>query len=114
MGNPLEKNSLGIDFKIKTLKVDGKWVKLQLWDTAGQERWRAVTNAYYRDKDGIMIVYDVTNENSFNNIKKWMEDVEHLAKLDVVKIIVATKTDLEDKRVISKARGQSFAMKYKV
>lgn len=62
---------LGIDFKIRTIELDGKKIKLQIWDTAGQERFRTITTAYYRGAMGIMLVYDITNEKSFDNIKNW-------------------------------------------
>ena len=61
--------TIGIDFKIRTIEMDGKRVKLQIWDTAGQERFRTITQAYYRGAMGILLVYDVTDEASFNNIR---------------------------------------------
>ena len=68
-------NTIGVDFKIKTFELDGKSVKLQIWDTAGQERFRTITSNYYRGADGIILVYDVTNETSFHNIQRWMQDI---------------------------------------
>ena len=62
-------STIGIDFKIRTIEMDGKKIKLQIWDTAGQERFRTITTAYYRGAMGIMLVYDITNEKSFDNIK---------------------------------------------
>ncbi|XP_041061190.1 ras-related protein Rab-8A isoform X5 [Carcharodon carcharias] len=69
----------GIDFKIRTIELDGKKIKLQIWDTAGQERFRTITTAYYRGAMGIMLVYDITNEKSFDNIKNWIRNIEELA-----------------------------------
>lgn len=60
--------TIGIDFKIRTIELDGKRVKLQIWDTAGQERFRTITTAYYRGAMGILLVYDVTDEKSFNSV----------------------------------------------
>ena len=71
MLNLADSNFAGIDFKIRTIELDGKKIKLQIWDTAGQERFRTITTAYYRGAMGIMLVYDITNEKSFENIKNW-------------------------------------------
>lgn len=62
----------GIDFKIRTIELDSKKIKLQIWDTAGQERFRTITTAYYRGAMGILLVYDITNDKSFDNIKNWL------------------------------------------
>uniref|UniRef100_A0A3Q0RJ83 small monomeric GTPase n=1 Tax=Amphilophus citrinellus TaxID=61819 RepID=A0A3Q0RJ83_AMPCI len=69
-------STIGIDFKIRTIELDGKKIKLQIWDTAGQERFRTITTAYYRGAMGIMLVYDITNEKSFENIKNWIRNIE--------------------------------------
>merc|ERR1711881_702429 len=65
-------STIGIDFKIKTIEIDGKRIKLQIWDTAGQERFHTITTSYYRGAMGIMLVYDVTNEKTFDNIHRWL------------------------------------------
>ena len=67
--------TIGVDFKIKTVFVSNRVIKLQIWDTAGLERFRTITNAYYRNVDGIIIVCDVTNYNSFVNVDKWIKEV---------------------------------------
>ncbi|XP_042185044.1 ras-related protein Rab-8A isoform X2 [Oncorhynchus tshawytscha] len=72
-------STIGIDFKIRTIELDNKKIKLQIWDTAGQERFRTITTAYYRGAMGIMLVYDITNEKSFENIKNWIRNIEELA-----------------------------------
>uniref|UniRef100_A0A3P9HPC8 small monomeric GTPase n=1 Tax=Oryzias latipes TaxID=8090 RepID=A0A3P9HPC8_ORYLA len=69
-------STIGIDFKIRTIDLNGKKIKLQIWDTAGQERFRTITTAYYRGAMGIMLVYDITNEKSFENIKNWIRNIE--------------------------------------
>jgi Ras-related protein Rab-8A len=101
--------TIGIDFKIRTVELDGKRVKLQIWDTAGQERFRTITTAYYRGAMGILLVYDVTDETSFNNIRNWMRNIEQHASETVNKILVGNKCDMDDKRVIPTARGQALA-----
>ena len=65
-----------IDFKIRTIEMDGKRVKLQIWDTAGQERFRTITQAYYRGAMGILLVYDVTDRQSFENIRNWIKNIK--------------------------------------
>ena len=85
--------TIGIDFKIKTIDLHGKRVKLQIWDTAGQERFRTITSAYYRGADGIIMVYDVTNSESFENVKNWLKEVEDHASEDTCKLMIGNKND---------------------
>jgi len=101
--------TIGIDFKIRTIELDGKRVKLQIWDTAGQERFRTITTAYYRGAMGILLVYDVTDEKSFNNIRTWFSNVEQHATEGVRKILIGNKCDWEEKRAVSTERGQELA-----
>ncbi|CCC06926.1 ras family-domain-containing protein [Copromyces sp. CBS 386.78] len=101
--------TIGIDFKIRTIELDGKRVKLQIWDTAGQERFRTITTAYYRGAMGILLVYDVTDERSFNNIRTWFANVEQHATEGVNKILIGNKCDWEEKRAVSKEQGQALA-----
>jgi Ras-related protein Rab-35 len=68
--------TIGVDFKIKTVSLDGQKVKLQIWDTAGQERFRTITSTYYRGTHGVIVVYDVTNGESFANVKRWLHEIE--------------------------------------
>merc|ERR1711865_995411 len=101
--------TIGIDFKIRTIELDGKKIKLQIWDTAGQERFRTITTAYYRGAMGILLVYDVTDERSFNNIRTWHANVEQHASEGVNKILIGNKCDWTDKKVISEQQGQELA-----
>ncbi|KAJ2028142.1 AdoMet-dependent rRNA methyltransferase spb1, partial [Coemansia sp. S610] len=101
--------TIGIDFKIRTIELDGKRIKLQIWDTAGQERFRTITTAYYRGAMGILLVYDVTDERSFNNIENWYKNVEHYASEGVNKILIGNKCDIEGSRAVSKESGQKLA-----
>jgi len=102
-------STIGIDFKIKTIEMNGKKIKLQIWDTAGQERFHTITTSYYRGAMGIMLVYDITNAKSFDNIAKWLRNIQEHANEDVEKMILANKCDMEEKRVISKERGEAIA-----
>ncbi|EFN59509.1 hypothetical protein CHLNCDRAFT_33935 [Chlorella variabilis] len=104
--------TIGIDFKIKKVLIDGKWVKLQIWDTAGQERFRTITSAYYRGAMGILLVYDVTDEASFTNIRNWMKNIEQHASDNV---LVGNKSDMdESKRAVAYSRGQALADEFRM
>ncbi|KAH7537245.1 hypothetical protein FEM48_Zijuj03G0072500 [Ziziphus jujuba var. spinosa] len=106
-------SSLSIDFKIRTIELDGKRIKLQIWDTAGQERFRTITTAYYRGAMGILLVYDVTDESSFNNIRNWIRNIEQHASDNVNKILVGNKADMdESKRAVPTSKGQALADEY--
>ena len=109
-------STIGVDFKVKTIEIDGKRIKTQCWDTAGQERFRSITNSYYRGVDGIIIAYDITNKQSFNNIERWMRDVKDFGSVNAIKIIIGTKSDLIKERKVSKEDLETLAnelnMKY--
>ncbi|CAL8294029.1 unnamed protein product [Boreogadus saida] len=105
-------STIGIDFKIRTIELNAKRVKLQIWDTAGQERFRTITTAYYRGAMGIMLVYDICNEKSFENIKNWIRNIEEHASSDVEKMILGNKCDISDRRQVSKDRGEKLAIDY--
>ncbi|CAN6209752.1 unnamed protein product, partial [Urochloa humidicola] len=105
--------TIGIDFKIRTIELDGKRIKLQIWDTAGQERFRTITTAYYRGAMGILLVYDVTDESSFNNIRNWIRNIEQHASDNVNKILIGNKADMdESKRAVPTSKGQALADEY--
>jgi Ras-related protein Rab-1A len=102
-------STIGVDFKIKTININGKCIKLQIWDTAGQERFRTITSSYYKGAHGIMLVYDITDVESFNNIKQWLVDVERYADEQVCKLIVGNKVDLAaNKRAVSFETAKAF------
>jgi len=106
--------TIGIDFRLKTIDVKGKTVKVQVWDTAGQERFRTITHNYYRGAHGIALVYDVTQDGSFSNIRKWIQDVRTYAEDSVNIVLIGNKSDLDNKRVIDKQRGQELADEYNI
>eukprot|EP00195_Chlamydomonas_chlamydogama_P011414 CAMPEP_0202901966 /NCGR_PEP_ID=MMETSP1392-20130828/15605_1 /ASSEMBLY_ACC=CAM_ASM_000868 /TAXON_ID=225041 /ORGANISM="Chlamydomonas chlamydogama, Strain SAG 11-48b" /LENGTH=163 /DNA_ID=CAMNT_0049588635 /DNA_START=389 /DNA_END=880 /DNA_ORIENTATION=- len=100
---------------MKKIMIEDKWVKLQIWDTAGQERFRTITSAYYRGAMGILLVYDVTDEASFNNIRNWMRNIEQHASDKVNKILVGNKSDMaEEKRAVPYSKAKAFADEYKL
>lgn len=99
--------TIGVDFKIRTIEVEGEKVKLQIWDTAGQERFRTITATYYRGTQGVMVVYDVSNLDTFGNVRRWLQEIEQNCD-DVVRILVGNKCDAPDKKV-STEEGQALA-----
>jgi len=101
--------TIGIDFKIRTIELDGKRIKLQIWDTAGQERFRTITTAYYRGAMGILLVYDVTDEKSFENIRNWHSNIDQHASEGVNKILIGNKSDSVDKKIIQENQGRELA-----
>ncbi|KAI3384710.1 hypothetical protein SNEBB_010975 [Seison nebaliae] len=102
--------TIGIDFKIKTITVNGKKIKLQIWDTAGQERFHTLTFSYYRGAKGIIMVYDITDMTSFQNISKWISQINERANHDVTKMIIGNKCDKEDERQVSKEIVEQYAL----
>lgn len=102
-------STIGVDFKIRTIDMDGKTIKLQIWDTAGQERFRTITSSYYRGAHGIIIVYDVTDQDSFDNIKQWLSEIERYASEKVNILLVGNKSDLTSKKVVSYEAAKEFA-----
>lgn len=105
-------STIGVDFKIRTIDLDGKVAKLQIWDTAGQERFRTITKSYYRGATGIIIVYDVTDSKSFSSVKDWIGEVGRNAKQSVKILLVGNKCDLNSKRAVSEEEGRQLADQY--
>ena len=91
------------------MSVGDKMVKLQIWDTAGQERFRTITSSYYRGAQGIIVVYDITDVDSFNNVKQWLSEIDRYASENVDKLLVGNKSDLEPARQVTKAMAEEFA-----
>jgi len=103
--------TIGIDFLSKTMYLDDRTVRLQLWDTAGQERFRSLIPSYIRDSSVAVVVYDVTNAKTFEQTRKWVDDVRGERGNDVIIVLVGNKTDLSDKRQVTEAQGQEEAKK---
>mmetsp|Transcript_28845 Transcript_28845/g.40617 ORF Transcript_28845/g.40617 Transcript_28845/m.40617 type:complete len:211 (-) Transcript_28845:568-1200(-) len=104
--------TIGVDFKFRTLKIDDSIVKLQIWDTAGQERFRTLTSAYYRGANGVMLAFDVTDLNSFKTVEKWISDIRVYSPDQTPIVLVATKADLTNKRVVDADAAKQLAEKY--
>jgi len=102
-------STVGIDFKVKTVFRQDKRVKLQIWDTAGQERYRTITTAYYRGAMGFILMYDITNEESFNSVQDWCTQIKTYSWDNAQVILVGNKCDMEDERVVSYERGKQLA-----
>jgi small GTP-binding protein len=106
------KPTIGVDFAIKTISVDDTFVKLQLWDTAGQERYQTYTSAYFKDALGIIIVYDITSQESFKAVRRWMEIAsDHVQLQSCCFLLLGNKTDLEATRQVSTFEAQEYATK---
>ena len=103
--------TIGIDFKIKIINIEDKLIKLQIWDTAGQERFRTITKTYYKGAHGIILTYDVTDQNSFKNIRNWIKQIEANAQTSVKKVLVGNKCDKPD-RVVTEEEGKKLADDY--
>merc|ERR1719446_876043 len=101
--------TIGIDFLSKTMYLEDRTVRLQLWDTAGQERFRSLIPSYIRDSSVAVVVYDVTNQASFLNTSKWIDEVRTERGNDVVIMLVGNKTDLSDRRAVSSEEGETKA-----
>ncbi|XP_045212550.1 ras-related protein Rab-37-like isoform X2 [Mercenaria mercenaria] len=101
--------TVGIGFTNKVVEVDGTKVKLQIWDTAGQERFRSVTHAYYRDANALLLLYDVTNKSSFDNIRAWLTEINEYAQEDVVIMLLGNKSDMASERIIKTEDGEKLA-----
>mmetsp|Transcript_26901 Transcript_26901/g.67617 ORF Transcript_26901/g.67617 Transcript_26901/m.67617 type:complete len:206 (+) Transcript_26901:73-690(+) len=103
------KATIGADFLTKEVIIDDKLVTLQIWDTAGQERFRTITSSYYRGAMGIIIVYDVTDKESFNHVVDWMKEIDKYASDQVNKLLIGNKSDLASKKVVQYDEAKEFA-----
>lgn len=107
-------STVGIDFRNKLMNIDTLKVKLQIWDTAGQERFRSVTHAYYRDAHALLLLYDVTNKASFDNIRAWLTEIHEYAQQDVVVMLLGNKADATHNRAVKKEEGEKLAKEFGV
>jgi Ras-related protein Rab-2A len=101
--------TIGIDFKIKNIQLDGKRIKLQIWDTAGQESFRSIARSYYRDAAGALLVFDLTRRESFGHLHRWLQEARQFANPGITITLVGNKADMNHKRVIQKEEAEHFA-----
>merc|ERR1712224_1179577 len=102
-------STIGVDFKIRTVDLDTKTIRLQMGDTAGQERFRTITSSYYRGAHGIIVVYDVTESETFNNVKQWLHEIDRYACEGVNKLLVGNKCDMASKKQVEYNSAKEFA-----
>jgi Ras-related protein Rab-8A len=106
--------SIGVDFKVKNLVLNGKRVKLNIWDTAGQERFRNITMSYIRGSNGILMVYDVSDRKSYLAVNEWMRSISENTNTKTNIILLANKCDREMERQVTKTEGEMLAKQYKI
>eukprot|EP00012_Vannella_robusta_P005615 CAMPEP_0206203632 /NCGR_PEP_ID=MMETSP0166-20121206/12972_1 /ASSEMBLY_ACC=CAM_ASM_000260 /TAXON_ID=95228 /ORGANISM="Vannella robusta, Strain DIVA3 518/3/11/1/6" /LENGTH=199 /DNA_ID=CAMNT_0053622961 /DNA_START=818 /DNA_END=1413 /DNA_ORIENTATION=+ len=109
-----KEQTIGLELTSKNLCVNKKTVQLEIADTAGQERYRTLTSSHYRYVDGVILVYDITDRNSFESLSWWIGEVKNCAPANVQIVLVAHKTDAVEQRVITKEEGESFADQHKL
>ena len=114
--NEFDQNSratVGVEFGTKNIMINDKKIKIQIWDTAGQERYRSITSAYYKGAKGALIVYDITRQNTFENIDKWISDLKLNGDKNICIVILGNKSDLNNQREVDKDLGMKKAAMYK-
>ncbi|KAJ2358490.1 Golgi to endosome transport [Coemansia sp. RSA 2618] len=104
-------HTIGVEFGTKVVDVDGERVKIQAWDTAGQERFRSVTRSYYRGSIGTILVYDITNRDSFESLERWLSDARQLTPASSIFVLVGNKADQEQRREVGSEEGEAYAAK---
>lgn len=95
-----QQNTIGVDFTVRNLDIDGRKVKMQVWDTAGQERFRTITQSYYRSAHGAMVAYDISRRSTFESVPHWIREVEQYGAAGVVVILAGNKSDLHAQRQV--------------
>ena len=107
--NQNSRNTIGVDFSAVDLSINGQNIKAQFWDTAGQEKYRSIASAYYKNAQGIIITYDVTREQTFNNVISWYNELREQGEPDVEIILIGNKIDLESERKVTLDQGAELA-----
>ncbi|CAD8080823.1 unnamed protein product [Paramecium sonneborni] len=101
--------TIGVDFNEMNLELSGKTQKLQIWDTSGQEKFMPIVSSYFRGSHGIFILYDISNKQSFNDVQKWLQQVNKQGNKNVCKMLIGNKNDLQDARQVSLDEAQQLA-----
>ena len=104
--------TIGIDFITKDVKVGNENVSVKIWDTAGQERFRTITHTFYKQAEGVLLVFDVTDRSSYENLHAWINSIHEHADEKIIKYLIANKIDLTDERKVTKEEGQKMASQY--
>ncbi len=106
-------STIGLDYKLKNVQLDdGKMYKIQIWDTAGQDRFRSITKNYYKGAHGIVLIYDITDKKTFDNVRNWLRQIKEEVSDKVCIILVGNKIDAEEKRVVTTQEGEKMAEEY--
>ena len=107
--------TVGVEYKVKSLKIDPYTnVHLKIWDTCGEEKYRTITRQYYRDANGVVLVFDLTNKSSFDKLSGWLHDIKEYGPKDTCVILVGNKSDVQDRKLFLFEEGKKFAMTYKM
>eukprot|EP01103_Thecamoeba_quadrilineata_P012082 TRINITY_DN3032_c0_g1_i2.p1 TRINITY_DN3032_c0_g1~~TRINITY_DN3032_c0_g1_i2.p1 ORF type:complete len:184 (+),score=32.38 TRINITY_DN3032_c0_g1_i2:188-739(+) len=107
--DPDSRTTVGVEFAVRSLTIDGKIIRAQVWDTAGQERYRSIINAYYRGAVGAMVVYDITRRSSFENAERWLQQLKEHAHPKTIVMLVGNKSDLSKTRTVTEEEAKKFA-----
>ena len=103
--------TIGVDFSAKNVKIRNKTYKIQIWDTAGHENFKSITRGYYTNSACVLVVYDISNRDSFNNVNNWINECKNLSSKSILLVLVGNKSDLEERRQVNVEDGQELADK---
>jgi len=107
--------TIGVDYQKKSVTIDNRNINVEIWDTAGQEKFKKITSQYYNGADGIILIFDITNKESFEKISFWIQDLSNKIDLDnTCLILIGNKTDLKDQRKVSVEEAQKYAAQYNI
>ncbi|KAK6184944.1 ras-related protein Rab-11B [Patella vulgata] len=112
--NAESKSTIGVEFATRNVNIKGKTIRAQIWDTAGQERYRAITSVYYRGAVGALVVYDITKQNTFDSLQKWLEELREHSDPHCNIMLVGNKTDLNHLKEVMQEEGRAFAEKERI